>query len=158
MVKLIFQSNKLLLLISFSILSTSFCSVDKVGVKLLEASSENWTSGMKGGGSGTEYYFKIKILTSEKVVFDSLWINGNSFKTYIANTNKSVSNSPIVFVKNDIITVKVSDIRRPNKPSNNTRNPPKKYKGAALLRYYVKEKSSYIVINSIVSKGNMKRP
>src|SRR5258708_7398852 len=79
-------------------------------IKLIEASSQRWTSGIQGGGRGTEYYFKIKVLTNEKIDFDSAWIGNKVFKPYLANNKPVISDKPVTYQKNDTITVRISDL------------------------------------------------
>jgi hypothetical protein len=121
-------------------------------VKLIEASVEKRTSGINGGGSSAEYYLKLKILTDQKIKFDSLWMNDNVFITYLANNKKSVSNTPITFSKNDTVTVRVSNLR--NSKTIKIK-PPIKSKGEALLRYFINDKKYYLSINKIKVKQNI---
>lgn len=68
------------LLIACLSLSIACKSINGPSVKsdaftLLEATSQDWTAGVQGGGKGTEYYFKVHIATSRELQFDSAWIN-----------------------------------------------------------------------------------
>ncbi len=128
----------------------------KENIQLIDATYENWTSGINGGGSGKEYYIKIKILTENKIVFDALWVNNKSFKTYLANNRKYVSSAPITFTKNDTITVRVSE------NSSQTNIPkvkaPIRYKGDALLRYFINNKPYYLTIQKLQQIDSPNRP
>ena len=98
------------LFLVFSVLS-SFDS-QKKNIKLIDATSQKSNSGVKGGINSTEYYFKIKILTSEKINFDSLWIGTKVFNPFIANNKTVVSSqgqSP-TYSKNDTITLRISEV------------------------------------------------
>ena len=143
------------LLLAFGgILFSSFLC-KKYAIKLIDASSQNWVSGIQSGGSGTEYYFKIKILTEQKIDFDSLWVKNESFKTYLANKGNGISGKPITFSKNDTITLRASDLSKKN---NTTLKTPINYKGVALLRYFVKNKEYYLSIEKIKTIPSINRP
>lgn len=130
-------------------------SFKKCDLKLIESTSESWHSGINGGGSGTEYYFKIKITTDKKLQFDSVWVNNKCFATFLSSLDNSISQNPILFNKNDIVILRVSDLSLNKTP---TSTPPIKYKGDALLRYYINGKVKYITIKNIVPKQNINRP
>ena len=133
------------LILSFALLSAIVCQ--QSNVKLIDASSKKWTSGLQGGGSGIEYYFKIKILTEQKIEFDSLWIKNKSLKTYLANKEKSISNGPISFSKNDTIVLRASDLN--SKKNAASSGFPINYNGAALIKYFINGKSFYLQVKKI---------
>lgn len=137
------------------LLLASFC-IKSDCIKIIEATSKYSASGIKGGINSTEYYFKIKILTEEKMDFDSLWIGKKVFKPFIANSKPSVSNQALTFFKNDTITLRVSDLQSKN--SSSVATSPIKYKGSALLRYKVKDSSHYLVIKKIKSIQAVNKP
>ena len=125
--------------------------------KLLSAISENWTAGIPSGGSGTEYYVKIKIITTEKIVFDTLWINNTAFETFISKESTSVSDKPIQYSKGDIITVRATELKNQNiKPA--TVIPPIKYNGAALIGYRINGKQEYFTVTEIKKQSSRNRP
>jgi hypothetical protein len=124
---------------------------------LISATSESWRAGIPGGGSGTEYYFKVKITTSENIKFDSAWINNKHFKVFIAKESTSISNEPIKFTKDDIITLRISDLNNQISESEKTK-PPINYDGAALIAYIVNEKSQYLIIKEIIKQKSINRP
>jgi hypothetical protein len=149
----------IIFIVGISLLIVSFSSNKKSPIKLISASSENWLSGTNGGGKGTEYYIKIKILSSNKVEFDSLFTNKKGFKTYLANPNKGITSTPITVSKNDTITVRVSDITFPNRPIVSQNNVSiKKFKGEALLKYYDDGKINYLLIKNISKTKSINRP
>lgn len=137
------------------LLHTSFC-IKSDYIKLIEATSKYSASGIKGGTNSTEYYFKIKILTEEKIDFDSLWIEKKVFNPFIANSKPSISNQAPTFFKNDTITLRVSDLQSKN--SSSVATSPIKYKGSALLIYKVKDSSHYLVIKKIKIIQAVNRP
>jgi hypothetical protein len=124
---------------------------------LISATSESWRAGIPGGGSGTEYYFKLKITTSENIKFDSAWINNKHFKVFIAKESVSISNEPIKYTKDDIITLRISDLNNQISESKKAK-PPINYDGAALIAYIVNEKSQYLIIKEIIKQKSINRP
>lgn len=116
---------------------------------LIESFSQEWTSGIAGGGSSTEYSFRLIMLTSDKIDFDSAWIGKNAFKVYLANTSKVLSNRSVTVAQNDTATVRVS-FSSGAKPS--FAPPPFHFAGAALLSYRLNGKTDYFEIRSIEKK------
>lgn len=148
------NSSKLPVLVALTFALLAF-SIIKCDLKIVEATSERWNSGINGGGSGTEYYFKIKINTAKNLQFDSVWVNGKCLSTYISNTSLSVSQNPVNFKKNDMITLRASDLSLNNTISKSN---PIKYKGEALIRYNLDGKTKYLIIKKITPKESINRP
>lgn len=130
-------------------------SLKQNNVKLIEATSERWSSGQNGGGSGKEYTIKIKILSSAKIEFDSLWINNISLSTFLANDGPAISSGPKNISKNDIVIVRCTEI---NSVKNKTMKAPIKYKGEGLLRYFINQQPNYIVIKKFKLIKNTNQP
>ncbi|MBK9284753.1 MAG: hypothetical protein IPM51_10610 [Sphingobacteriaceae bacterium] len=148
------NSSKLPILVALTFVLLAF-SIIKCDLKLVGATSERWNSGINGGGSGTEYYFNIKINTAKNLQFDSVWVNGKCLPTYISNTSLSVSQNPVNFKKNETITLRASDLSLNNTISISK---PVKYKGDALIRYYLDDKTKYLIIKKITPKESINRP
>ena len=125
---------------------------------LLDASSEDWVAGVRGGGKGTEYYFKIKINTNDNITFDTAWINNRSFAIHLAQKNNAVSNQPVKFATGDTITLRVSDIHSTKIQNVLNNNSPVKYEGAALIGYAVNNKREYFTIKEIKKQQTINRP
>ena len=118
---------------------------------LIRASSQSWTAGIPSGGSGTEYYFDVKINSSKGITFDSAWINNKSFPLFLSKQNSGnsgVSSDPVTFVKGDSITLRVSDITHSSKVTASAK-PPVTYTGAALIGYKVNGKQFYYSVKEI---------
>lgn len=124
---------------------------------LLTAISQNWKAGIQGGGSGTEYYFKIKINTQEAIKFDSAWINNKGFEIFIAKESAAISNEAIKFGKEDTITLRISNINSKIRPSENVK-PAITFDGAALIRYAIRNKHHYFIIKEISKEQTTNRP
>ncbi len=124
-------------------------------LKLLEASYENWTSGIRGGGKGTEYFFKVIVLTADKITFDSAWMKNNGYPLFITKELTAVSSGGITFAKNDTITLRISDIAGNTIKKNIA--PPVIYNGSALVRYSKGSKTKYLIIKEITERLSPKR-
>ncbi|MCX6275723.1 MAG: hypothetical protein NTV09_11010 [Bacteroidetes bacterium] len=116
---------------------------------LLESFSQEWTSGIAGGGRSTEYSFRMIINTADKIDFDSAWIGKNAFKVYLANTSKVITNRPVTIAQNDTATVRVSFS---SNAKANYAPAPVNFTGAALISYRLNGKTDYFEIGSIEKK------
>ena len=127
---------------------------------LLNATSQDWTAGIPGGGRGTEYYFKIKVNTKDKMLFDTVWVNNKAFGIYISRGKGIISNTPIKYSYGDTIILRVSDIHSKQIENKNTENnnPPIKYDGAALISFMVNDKKEYYTIKKIEKQQTINRP
>lgn len=159
------MKTTLCLLALFTVFTFACKSVTKTGnndsmtndsFTLLSATSQSWTAGIPSGGSGTEYYFNVKIKTSHQLLFDSAWINNNAFKIFLSKDKTPVSSEPITFSKGDSITLRVSELINPNAKTTKS-NPPISFTGAALLSYRVKDKPAYFIIKEITRLPSLNR-
>jgi hypothetical protein len=141
------KRNKLfkfiVVLLSLFVFSFSFRNGD---IKLIQCTSEKWVSGIRGGGSGTEFYVKVKINTNKKIVFDSLWVNNRWLSIFLLKTSKSISQTSITFAKNDTIIVRAS---QSNSNQATLLTVPKEINGDGLLRYFVNGKVKHLLIKKI---------
>ncbi len=124
---------------------------------LLSATSQSSTAGIPSGGSGTEYYFKVKINSTDNIKFDSAWINNKRFEIFISKETVGISSEPIKFSKGDIITLRVSDIRNQNIKTENLK-PPLNFEGTALIGYTINDKRQYFIIKEIKKQSTPNRP
>jgi hypothetical protein len=153
----------LFLLVPNLILFSSCHSTNKIAteegtpLRLLNAEYEEWTAGVKDGGRGTEYYFQLNVATSDQVQFDSAWIGGKVFASFVARPSGPVNNQPVSFKKGDNITLRVSDLRLPAAPAASNAVPPVNYKGAALLRYRINGKINYLNVPDLTKKTTPNR-
>jgi hypothetical protein len=124
--------------------------------KLTDATSQGWTAGMAGGGSGTEYSFKVQIHTRESIRFDSVWMNNKAFK--IQAVKGKVYDPKSILQKNDTIDLRISDVIPGKSHDMDGNNPPSaspakhapvSYTGAALIRFYVNNKAHYFTVSQI---------
>ena len=74
---------------------------------ITKANYQTWTSGIHGGGSGTEYFLYVKINTNN-LLFDSLVIGNESLKLKAIKRNQAVSDKPITYKKGNELTLRSS--------------------------------------------------
>lgn len=137
------------------LLLCSFFSQDTQGqgFKLVSATSQGWTAGIKDGGSGINYKFSLVAgQVSTKLKIDQLWI-GNKYYAVEAS-KKYPAKTKDGFLKNDTLYIKVYEFF-PSKPvSQNDSTPvslplPFKFDGDALFGYTVLKKRKYFIVKKI---------
>lgn len=130
--------------------------------ELLEATSQQWISGVPGGGRGNTYKFRLKANTDLKIAFDSIWVDGKQIKLSLS-PDKSGITANNFFASQDTIQLFASDYTSPpvkigrqdkqeerlvaSKPVK----APIAYKGAALLRYTVENVEKFYIVPRITS-------
>ncbi len=153
------QISYKIIVVSLSVLlGLAFLFAPKPPLQLQSAFSQNWTAGMAGGGSGINYTFHVRIQTNEKIRFDSAWLNGKSYPIQAVKGN--LYNPRSEFFINDTLLLKVTEFipgrragSKNNSPESETgkpkTNPPVKYKGEALISYFLGDKRHYFSIPKI---------
>jgi hypothetical protein len=125
--------------------------------ELLQATSQEWIAGVRGGGRGVNYSVRLKLITDKQIIFDSMWIAGKQLLIKIPellkdSTTKSRTNSVITLVastytensKNGGVEKQANN----SFPSANKIKAPVDYKGSALVRYFVEDSIRYLEIRS----------
>lgn len=123
---------------------------------LISSASTGWTAGIPSGGSGTDYFFKIKITTSAEISFDSAWINNKAFKIFIAKESGGISNDPIKYGYGDEIILRVAELNNPHSKSIHS-SPPVPYNGDALIGFTIHDKQEYFTIKEITKQSSPNR-
>jgi hypothetical protein len=137
-------------------ISESCCKRDQP-FKLLSASQQTWTAGVASAGSGTEYYFSIKIISPKKIVFDSVWIGNKIFPSFVTRKKAPITGGSFLYQKGDTITVRVSALtKRPGKEV--IAKPFIKCKGAASIGYLINGKRRYICVEKITQQPSVNLP
>jgi hypothetical protein len=126
--------------------------------EVLEATSQEWISGVPGGGRGITYRLRIKINTDKPIAFDSLWVAGKKLNTRLVKGGQDAPSKP---AKNEVVTLLASGYRgsygksgrRPDErvyeaPMDSVKAPVA-YQGAALLKYVVDGTARYVAVPSI---------
>ncbi len=126
-------------------------------VRLLESWHEAWTAGIASGYNSLEYFFKIKIETDKKIMFDSAWLDKKSFAVFISKQAPVVSGKPMEYGPGDIILLRVSDIQDGHAHLSPT-NPPHSHPGEALIRFKTDGKLMYFSIDKIDKRYTPNQP
>src|SRR4051812_23374904 len=87
--------------VSFIFPSCSSASLDDC-LELLQATSQEWIAGVRGGGHGIKYDVRVRIATDKKLKFDSIWVSGKKLAIKIAEQLKDPETS---LRKNDEINL-----------------------------------------------------
>ena len=123
---------------------------------LLSASSKSWISGLPNGDNGIEYYFKLKIHTSQQLSFDSAWINNDVFIISVSKETSIISNRPVTINNGDIITLRITDLQNRTIRKANVKAPID-FNGAALISYKLDDKQKYFIIKEIHTQSPIYR-
>jgi hypothetical protein len=87
---------------------------------LLDSYYEQNTPGPRGAPKSTEYFFKIRLNTNNKVLFDSVWIADSCFPVFVSPLSGPISSTPTSHKKNDVILVRASSLStQANTPPSN---------------------------------------
>ena len=152
------MKNLLILFIYFLFSCSSYA---QKYFKILEATQQSWTGGIKGSGRGTNYQFKLQITTGRAIAFDTIWLNESKFLPEITRGNSR--NYKGILTKNDTVSLLVRDfipdryqqeiMRRDTAkeilPIKKKVIAPIKYKGEALMRFYINGKEKYVAHKTI---------
>jgi hypothetical protein len=163
--KKIHISGVLLLLL----ISTAFTFPRPPHFNVIDCSSQDWVAGVPGGGSGTDYSFRLCVETKERVRFDSVWMKHKAFKIQVVKGKTYKAKTEIM--RGDTLVLRFSDVQPGSEsgPSaagktatalntHSDKNAPKSYRGEALLRYYVNDKVHYYTILRIRKVPSVNRP
>lgn len=123
---------------------------------VLSAQSEEFSAGRRGGERGTEYTLRVKIVSTKKIQFDSLWVGKKALTVYPARLRGPVSSAPVTFKKGDTIFLKATGPLESELPV--TGRTPVAYKGSALVSYRVGGKRYYQVVSQFTRQNNPPRP
>ncbi|PCI93605.1 MAG: hypothetical protein COB15_16095 [Flavobacteriales bacterium] len=111
-------------------------------LKLIKASYNNWISGIKGGGKGTEFYLTV-LSTVNDIKIDSISIGSERFKTISKpiNDEKYYDIGEIKYNKGDTIHIRASggNDYRINEIDNNN-----------YLEYYIKNDKKTLIIKKFI--------
>lgn len=119
------------------------------GIVLLDSYYERNIPGLFGAPTSTEYFFKVRLNTIEKVLFDSVWIAGHSLPIFVSHLSGSISSTPITYKKNEVILVRASSLSK-----EGTSPPPIEYKGEALIKYSVAGRPNFLIVRELANQKN----
>jgi hypothetical protein len=124
-------------------------------LQVLQATSQEWIAGARGGGRGITYKLRVKITTDKEIAFDSIWIAGKKLAV------KPVKDAGPKWDKNEVVTLAASHYTgepgRTNREEEKVRpladaaKAPVEYKGAALLKYKIGGAPQYAEVPDITT-------
>lgn len=82
-------------------------SGDPEPLTLLSASAQVWTSGVKGGASGTEYIVTVVVNTDQRVSVEEMVLADSSYTPVLTKPGAPVGRS-VVPAKDDTLNIRVS--------------------------------------------------
>lgn len=135
----------------------SFGSFQNPPIKLIKATRQKWSAGIKKGGSGLEYSFYFIMTSPGNILFDTVWINKKAFKTFVPEKKGSKSGRPVRYISGDTVVVRATEYIN-NNQSSAVINPPLKYSGSALVRYSFNSKRMYFTIKEISNISSVYQP
>jgi hypothetical protein len=144
----------LILVIIFTLSITgAYSQTDTNYFKVTTATSQKWSGGAYGSGSGIKYVFKVAFTADVNIQFDTVWIsggNGLAFRPMQAVVKDSS------FRKNDTFTLYAEqynpgriDRYKGKTPDKVSSNPPLNYTGKALIRFTINNKACYYSVKEI---------
>ena len=150
-----------LLLLSFALTSLLQCSSSKklqnnVPFKIGKVYYQDWFSGVKGGGSGTNLFIPI-LSNSGNVVPDSVYFRGKGVKLEFKDDSIFIGR----FIKE---TTQKSDIIMSNEPFAEYGNQVPKIRKKmpfelseeeCIISYYIKNKTVYFKIDNVIKKESV---
>jgi hypothetical protein len=107
----------------------------------------------------TNYNFKLYITTRQKLAFDTVWVRNQGYPVKVSKT--SLDQADLAFSLNDTLVLRATNRQRtpdpveessyetPPRPPVMVKGTPVRYKGQALLRYYIDGVSKYHPIAGI---------
>jgi len=127
--------------------------------KVLDATSTGWSGGMPQNGSGTNYTVKAVLLTDQEIKFTDEWI-GNE---YVIPERISPYADGRALKKGDTIMIRATVHRYPpgsplaaSLPAH--KDPPSPYKGAALIKFTVGNKSKCRTVEKFRTTASQSYP
>lgn len=118
---------------------------EPAAIELLSAKSMNWVAGIKDGGSGTEYNFRVVVTTDKPLAFSAVSINGEKREHAVSKRGTAVSSTPLEIAQHDTLDVHVSTETN-------------KEKAKALLEYTVNGQEQQMAITEIEMLETQNRP
>ena len=117
---------------------------------ILKAEKQHWVSGIINGGSGNKYTIvAIAPASDARFKVQGIWVGDNFFEVTVT---KGLPYMDTKFSKGD--TILLSFMENDKMQDNNVLDkpqPPKQYKGEALILYRIKGKRKYTAIEKFTS-------
>jgi hypothetical protein len=133
--------------------ATSIITLDPTNgyFTMIRATSQEWVAGIRGGGRGTDYSFKLEIATDQDLQFDTVWMNNRAYALFATKEKPGGSSQPIVFSKGDVIVLSASEVHYEQAQSQGfiEQDPPQSFAGDALIGFRVNGSRMYFSVQEI---------
>ena len=118
---------------------------------MIRSTSQEWVAGIRGGGRGTDYFFKLEITTDQDLQFDTVWMKNRAYALFATKEKPGGSSQPIVFSKGDVIVLSASEVHYEQAQSQGfiEQGPPQSFAGDALIGFRVNGSRMYFSIQEI---------
>ncbi len=139
------------LILIATLLSLVSCKTERVEhdssyFKIDEATSQSWTGGAAGSGTGINFTIKLMYSGNTSITIESIWIDGREYKPEVREFGKEG------IIEGADVYCRYKEWTQPDtnehfeSPVKSSDSP--KYDGAALLTYSVGDESYFLVLDS----------
>ena len=119
-------------------------------VKIAEATEQQWFSGVRGGGTGTNYVVKLYIETAEKIEFKNMWIGDVNVPF---NLEYFKLKPPAKLNPGDSLLLVYRRINQKSQDNASAKRLPIQYNGSALIEYLQGKRARYLIVKSFTKKA-----
>jgi len=118
---------------------------------MIRSTSQEWVAGIRGGGRGTDYFFKLEITTDQELLFDTVWMKNRAYPLFVTKDKPGDPSQPGVFSKGDVIVLTASDVEYEQDQSQGyfEQSPPQRFEGDALIGFRVNGNRMFFIIQEI---------
>ena len=129
-------------------------SLDKAHFELMEAYAKPWVSGIKGGGSGIEYTFVLKVGKISNISFGDIWVNNQKLSSKVVKDNMLLTDQRTI-VSGDQVKLRCSG----EKVATKEEHAPKPLAAnQSLISYYLNDSSiKYFLVETMDIKKDENR-
>jgi hypothetical protein len=118
---------------------------------IIRSTSQEWVAGIRGGGRGTDYSFRLEINTDKELQFDTVWMKNRAYPLFVTKDKPGDPSQPGVFSKGDVIVLTASDVEYEQAQSQGyiEQAPPQRFEGDALIGFRVNGNRMYLNIQEV---------
>ena len=117
-------------------------------VELIKATKQDWTAGIQGGGSGTEFTFMVRTPASGTVAFQQIAIGGSDLEPTLVRPGDPVSGTSVTPGTNDTLHLRLSVKREESAASA----------ASAVIHYTLSDEAKELAVPSIEKIPSLPRP
>ena len=122
-------------------------------VRIIDATSEAWSGGVRGSGRGVNYRIKVVVNRSSNLLqFDSLWVGDRGYDVQASRPFPFQVNDG--YKRNDTVILYAKMYQASNRdgdliPLPDSPKPPIDYEGDALVSYWLRGERYFKVVNTL---------